>query len=219
MNSAKSIIQQDKVIAIARNVPSENICDLARALMDGGLHCMEVTFDHGRPGGIEETLKSIKTLVKAYGNKMAIGAGTVLTPEEVQKAADAGAQYIISPDGRADVISETKRLGMLSVPGAMTPTEVCAAYNAGADFVKLFPVVSLGTAYIKALRGPLPHIPLMAVGGVNPDNIGEFLKVGCCGAGCGGNLVSVKLIREGNYAEITETARRYVKAIGEAGVV
>lgn len=219
MNEALKRIQATKLIAIARRVPADRICNLACALMNGGVDCMEVTFDHSSPAGEGESLKSMAELSKRFGTQMAVGAGTVLTVEEVRKAADAGARYIISPDGREDVIRESKRLGMLSVPGAMTPTEICAAYNSGADFVKLFPAGSLGTTYIKALRGPLPQIPLLAVGGVNPENIGDFLKVGCVGAGCGGNLVRLDWILGERFDEITAAALQYWKAIREAGVL
>lgn len=219
MNEALKRIQTTKLIAIARRVPADRICKLACALMDGGVDCIEVTFDHSSPIGERESLKSITALSKCFGTQMAVGAGTVLTVEEVRKASDAGAQYIISPDGRKDVIQETKRLGMLSIPGAMTPTEICAAYDYGADFVKLFPAGSLGTDYIKAIRGPLPQIPLLAVGGVNPENIGSFLKVGCIGVGCGGNLVSLDLIRDERFNEITATALRYIQAMKEAGIL
>lgn len=217
MEKILSTIQAEKVIAIARNVPSAEIVDLAEAILQGGLSLMEVTFDHSRPDGIKNTLASIEMLNKALDGKMCVGAGTVLTPEQVKQAADAGAKYIISPDMREEVICQTKKLGLISIPGAMTPTEIRRAYDTGADLVKLFPASILGPAYIKSIRGPLPFIPLLATGGINPGNIGQYLAVGAAGAGVGGNLVSLDLVRKGDFEAITAVAKEYVAAVQEAG--
>ena len=217
MEKILSTIQAEKVIAIARNVPSAEIVDLAEAILQGGLSLMEVTFDHSRPDGIKNTLASIEMFNKALDGKMCVGAGTVLTPEQVKQAADAGAKYIISPDMREEVICQTKKLGLISIPGAMTPTEIRRAYDTGADLVKLFPASILGPAYIKSIRGPLPFIPLLATGGINPGNIGQYLAVGAAGAGVGGNLVSLDLVRKGDFEAITAVAKEYVAAVQEAG--
>lgn len=217
MNTASEMIKNDKVIAIARKVPVESICALAQALMDGGLHCIEVTFDHSSEETVAATLEGIRKLTEAFGDKMAVGAGTVLYEEEVIAAYEAGAKYIISPDTNEAVIRKTKELGMLSIPGALSPTEIVYAYSLGADYVKLFPAANFGVSYIKAVRAPLSHIPMMAVGGVNPENIGSFLAVGCAGAGCGGGLVSLDSIRKGDFAAITAVARAYVDAVAAAG--
>ena len=112
-----------------------------------------------------------------------------------------------------EVIKETKKLGKVSIPGAMTPTEAAFAYKCGADIVKLFPAGVLGAAYIKALKAPLKHIPVTAVGSVNPQNCAEFIKAGCVGVGCGGNLVSAKLVNEGRFDEITAVAKEYMEAL------
>ena len=111
------------------------------------------------------------------------------------------------------MIKETKKLGKVSIPGAMTPTEAAFAYKCGADIVKLFPAGVLGAAYIKALKAPLKHIPVTAVGSVNPQNCAEFIKAGCVGVGCGGNLVSAKLVNEGRFDEITAVAKEYMEAL------
>ena len=213
MEKILSTIQAEKVIAIARNVPSAEIVDLAEAILQGGLSLMEVTFDHSRPDGIKNTLASIEMLNKALDGKMCVGAGTVLTPEQVKQAADAGAKYIISPDMREEVICQTKKLGLFS----MTPTEIRRAYDTGADLVKLFPASILGPAYIKSIRGPLPFIPLLATGGINPGNIGQYLAVGAAGAGVGGNLVSLDLVRKGDFEALTAVEKEYVAAVQEAG--
>ena len=144
---------------------------------------------------------------------MCVGAGTVMTVEQVRQAAEAGAEYMISPNVDEEVIRETKRLGKVSIPGAMTPTEAAFAYKCGADIVKLFPAGLLGAAYIKAVKAPLKHIPVTAVGNVNVDNCAEFIKAGAVGVGVGGSLVSAKLVDEGRFDEITATAQAYVAAL------
>ena len=147
---------------------------------------------------------------------MMVGAGTVTTPELVELAASAGAQYIISPDVNVDVIHRTRELGLVSLPGAMTPTEVMTAHLAGADFVKLFPAGNLGISYVKAIRAPISHVKLLAVGGVNEDNVADFLHAGMVGAGVGGNLANKKWIEAGEYDKITQTARKLLDAVKNA---
>ncbi|MDO4547436.1 MAG: bifunctional 4-hydroxy-2-oxoglutarate aldolase/2-dehydro-3-deoxy-phosphogluconate aldolase [Clostridia bacterium] len=216
MRRVLDIITEQRVIAIARCVPRQEIENLARAIGEGGLSCIEVTFDHSGDEGIKNTLESIRALKTRFGDSMAIGAGTVLSEDEVDMAADAGAEYIISPDTVPEVIKRTRSLNLISIPGAMTPSEIHRAYDLGANLVKLFPASCLGTAYIKAVRGPLPHIPLLATGGINPENIGQYLAAGALGAGVGGNLVSLKLIQQGRFDEITRTAEAYARAVAEA---
>ncbi|WP_293007707.1 MULTISPECIES: bifunctional 4-hydroxy-2-oxoglutarate aldolase/2-dehydro-3-deoxy-phosphogluconate aldolase [unclassified Oscillibacter] len=212
-NTALEAIMETKVIAIVRGIPSTQICDLAGAILAGGLRCLEVTFNHSSKGGIEETLRSIRLLSERFGNEIEVGAGTVMTAEEVNLAKEAGAGYIISPNADEAVIRETRRLELVSIPGAMTATEAACAWSWGANIVKLFPAGILGPEYIKALRGPLGHIPFTAVGGVTPQNTPDFLRAGCVGVGVGGNLVSAKLVSEGKLDEITNTARAYAQAV------
>ena len=169
-----------------------------------------MTFDHAAPGGLEDTLAAIRAL---RDTDMCVGAGTVMSPEEVRLAKEAGASYIISPNTNPAVIRETKSMGLVSIPGAMTPSEVAEAWSLGADLVKLFPAGVLGPAYIKALKAPLKHIPVTAVGGVTPENTPGFLSAGCAGVGVGGNLVSPKLVSEGRWEEITAAARAYAEAV------
>ena len=144
---------------------------------------------------------------------MYVGAGTVTTPELVELTAKAQGRFIISPDVNEAVIARTRELDMVSLPGALTPTEVMTAYRAGADFVKVSPVGSLGVAYVKALRAPISHVKLMAVGGVNENNVADFLKAGMVGAGIGGNLVNQAWIDAGAFDKITETARALTEAV------
>ena len=212
-NFVLETILETKVIAIVRGVPSGQIAALAGAIRAGGLRCLEVTFDHAASGGIQDTLASIRLLRGEFPD-MCIGAGTVMSVEEVRQAREAGAGYIISPNTDEAVIRETKALGLTSIPGAMTPSEAANAWKWGADLVKLFPAGVLGPEYIKALKAPLKHIPVTAVGGVTPQNAPDFLAAGCAGVGVGGNLVSPKLVAEGRLEEIAETARAYGKAVG-----
>lgn len=209
-HSVLETILESKVIAIVRGIPSGQISNLAQAIRAGGLRCIEVTFDHAAPGGLKDTLAAIRVL---RDTDMCVGAGTVMSPEEVRLAKEAGASYIISPNTDPAVIRETKSLGLVSIPGAMTPSEAAEAWSLGADLVKLFPAGVLGPAYIKALKAPLKHIPVTAVGGVTPENTPDFLAAGCVGVGVGGNLVSPRLVAEGRWEEITAAARAYAEAV------
>ena len=211
--NTKEIINENKVIAIARGVEPAEIADMAQALYNGGIKLVEVTFNQSSPTCIEDTTDSIKAIYDAMGDKMCVGAGTVMTVEQVQAAVDAGAKYIISPNTDREVIEETKKLGAISMPGAFTPSEAVAAYKMGADYVKLFPVGLLGIPYIKALKAPISHIPLMGVGGIDADNLHDFLATGINGVGVGSSLVNLKLINAGKWDELTELAKKF--AIGE----
>ena len=130
----------------------------------------------------------------------------------MELAAKAGAKYIISPDVNVEVIRRTRELGLVSMPGAMTPSEVMTAHNAGADYVKLFPAGELGTSYVKAIRAPISHVKLLAVGGINEKNVADYMAAGMCGAGVGDNLANKKWIEAGEFHKITETARELLAA-------
>ena len=202
-------ILANQVIAIIRGISPEQMVDTVSALREGGVVCCEVTFDHGSEQGIRQTLQSISLLRERFGDSIALGAGTVVSPEDVRQAKEAGASYIISPNTDREVIRTTKELGLVSIPGAMTASEVVEAHKAGADLVKLFPAARLGEAYIQDLRGPLGYIPMVAVGGVNETNFRRFLELGCAGVGIGGNLARPKLVAEGRFDELTALARRF----------
>ena len=173
----------------------------------------ESTFDHRRDDCVAENAEKIAALVAALGDRMSIGAGTVLSVDEVRAAHDAGAAFVVSPDSDPEVIAETKRLGMVSIPGAMTPTEIKRAWSLGADVVKLFPADDLGYHYIQNLKGPMPHIPLMATGGVNPDTIPEFLSRGIMAVGTGITIFRPDLVAAEDYEGIKALARAHVEAI------
>lgn len=207
-------ILREKIIAIIRNVPIEHIEMLSGALYRGGIEIMEVTFDQSDEQKRMETIKAIRTLRETSSQKMLIGAGTVTSVRLAEEACEAGAQFIVSPDTQIEVIRRTRSLGMVSIPGAYTPSEVIAAHEAGADFVKLFPAGVLGTTYLKAIRGPINHVRLLAVGGVNEMNAKEFLDAGCVGVGVGGNLVNRTWIEAGEYDRISDLAAQYIQNLG-----
>lgn len=206
----QTIIQkvlEKKVVAIVRGVYGEDCVKLAKALYAGGVEMMEVTFDQSKPEAFFRTSETIRQLAAEMDGKMIIGAGTVTSLQTLELARDAGAKFIVSPDTNAAVIKATIEAGMVSMPGAMTPTEIVTAHALGADFVKVFPTSGLGASYIKAVCAPLNHIRLLAVGGVSEKNVGDFLKAGCVGAGVGGNLVNKEWIKNGEFEKITALAR------------
>ena len=206
-------ITKQKLIAIMRGLDKEQAVETAKALYEGGITLVEVTFNQKHPETFVDTAEAIKAIKAEMGDKMFVGAGTVTSPELVRLAADAGALYIISPDTDVEVIKTTRELGLVSLPGAYTPTEAKQAYNAGADFVKLFPCVGNAPAYVKAVCAPFNHIKFLAVGGVNADNAADFLKAGAVGVGVGGNLVNKEWIKNGEFDKITAEAKKYVENI------
>lgn len=211
--TAKEIVLETKLIAIMRRVPENHLAETARALCRGGVRAMEITFDHERPDCARALARQLHILCEAVGDQALVGAGTVLTPEEVDIAAEAGARLIVSPNTDENVIRRTKERGLLSCPGAMTPSEIVAAHAAGADIVKLFPVQQLDASFIKAMRGPLGHIPLLAVGGTDETNAAEFVRAGACGVGVGGALVRADLITAENWGALEENARRLLRTL------
>ena len=213
-NTMKKLLD-GKIVAIVRGIDSQRIVGLAKALAAGGITCIEVTFDQSAPDKLQNTLDAIAAIKETLGDGVCVGAGTVMAPEQVQLASDAGAEYMISPNTDPEVIAKTKALGKVSIPGAMTPTEVAYAYQCGADIVKMFPAGILGAGYIKAVKAPLKHIPVTAVGGITPQNCAEFFKAGACGVGVGGNLVSPELVNAGRFDEITALAKAYSDALAQ----
>ena len=209
------LIEQNRVIAIVRGMHPDQMAPLARALERGGIQMMEITFNQNAPETFQNTVNAIRTLSQNMRD-MAIGAGTVMTLEQLHMAADAGARYIISPDVNPALIAETKRLGLTSLPGAMSPTEIVTAWNAGADAVKVFPIGDLGVGYLKAIRAPLSHIPLIAVGGVNERNCADFLRAGAIGVGVGGQLVNREWIDAGEFYKIASLAGKIAQAAQNA---
>lgn len=212
MNSTAARLTEGRIIAIVRGVASEDMLPLVRALEAGGVRAIEVTFDQRAPESWPDTLRAIRAIADEFNGRVLPGAGTVLTPEQVRMAHDAGATYIISPDVDEAVIAQTRALGMASLPGALTPTEIMRAVRAGCDIVKIFPAGELGAGYIKSIRAPLGHVPMFAVGGVNAANATEFMRAGVSGLGVGGALTDRALIAGRRFDLIEANARAIVEA-------
>lgn len=212
----KQLIEQNKVIVIVRGQYGEKLLKLARALYDGGIRMLEITFDQSDPDNLTKTPEAIK-LISTEIPDMLVGAGTVMTTAQIDAAVSAGARYIISPNTDEEVIRHTREKGVVSIPGAMTPSEIAAANKYGADFVKVFPVCDLGVAYIKNIRAPLSHIKLVATAGVNEKNFADFLNAGMIGAGISGRLTDKQLVAQGDFAELTKRAEAFVKIAKENG--
>ena len=205
-------IKTGKIIAILRGIPEEKLGFIADALYEGGVRAIECTFDHKREDCVAANARMIEFLARHVRGSMDVGSGTALTGEEVHATVQAGGAFVISPNVNERVIGETVKLGAVSIPGAMTPTEIAAAWEAGAHFVKLFPAGELGAGYVKAVRAPLSHIPMLAVGGVTPENIPDFVKAGIIGFGVGSPLLPKADVEAGNWATIAERAKRFVEA-------
>ena len=202
-------LEQTGIAAICRKIYGEDLLFLAQALYEGGIRHIEVTFDQMEEDPLKPTAEAIVSLRTAFPD-MHIGAGTVINEKQLLAARDAGAEFIISPNVNTDLIRKTREFGMFSIPGAMTPSEIITAWDAGASYVKIFPATDLGPGYIKAVRAPISHIPMLAVGGIGTENFAEFLRAGCCGAGIGGSLCSRKLIAERNADALRENAEKLI---------
>lgn len=208
-------VKENKLIAIVRGVESEKCLRVAQALYDGGFRLMEITYDQKHPESWEQTAATIGEVAKAFTGKMFVGAGTVTSVELVELTHKYGGQFIISPDVNEDVIRRTRQLGLVSIPGALTPTEVMTAHRAGAHFVKLFPAGNLGVGYVKAVVAPISHVDLLVVGGIDEKNVASYIALGIAGAGIGGSLVNRAWVEAGAYEKITEVARALVAAVNK----
>ena len=208
-------IEYNKVIAICRRMPKDHILRLAEALLKGGVCLIEVTFDQSRDDCMSDTSGAIEGLVREFGGEMRVGAGTVLTSDQALAARDAGAQYIISPNTNPEVLRTTKKLGLTSIPGASTPSEIVSANESGADFVKLFPAGYYGLGYFKDIKAPLSHIKLIATAGINDTNIAQFFELGAVGAGISSYLTSTELVEQGNFEELTRRAAKLMGIVAQ----
>ena len=215
-NKVIQAIEKEKLIVIVRGVEKEKLIPLAEAMYQGGIRLLEVTYSANGAVSDEETSENIKMLAIHFEGRMYVGAGTVLSERQVELTRAAGGCFIISPDAYAPVIEKTRKLGMVSIPGALTPTEAQTAHRAGADFVKLFPITLLGVPYVKAIRAPLSHIRFLAVGGVDEHNMKDYLAAGIAGFGIGSNIVNKKLIEAGDFDGVTALAHGFIQALQEA---
>ena len=197
------------IVAVVRSPDSQQLVEVARALADGGVSVVEITMS------VPNALDVLRQVRQALGDRLLLGAGTVLDPETARAVLLAGAEYIVAPTVNLDVIRLCQRYDKLVMPGAFTPTEILSAWEAGADIVKVFPADVLGPAFLKAVRGPLPQIRLMPTGGVDLTTAAAFLKAGACCLGVGGQLVEPAAIAAGNFTRIRGLAQQYIAIVQE----
>lgn len=205
--------RQYRITAILRGIENDRICQVIDALYAGGIRLLEITFNQKSETKLVDTIRAIRYARETYGDIMHVGAGTVMSMEELVAAKEAGAEFILAPNVNPEVIRKAVELDIAAIPGAMTPTEIAAAYEAGAELVKLFPAGNLGLSYCKAVMAPINHVPMIAVGGVDHKNLGEFLKAGFVGAGIGSSLTDKKLIADKNFEGLRTLAEQYMAAV------
>jgi 2-dehydro-3-deoxyphosphogluconate aldolase/(4S)-4-hydroxy-2-oxoglutarate aldolase len=198
------------IIAVVRSPESQQLIEVCRALADGGVTTVEITMS------VPNALDVLRQVRQSLGDRVLLGAGTVLDPETARAVLLAGAEYVVAPTLNREVIRLCQRYDKLVMPGAFTPTEILTAWESGADIVKVFPADVVGPAFFKALRGPLPQIRLMPTGGVDLTTAAAFLKAGACCLGVGGQLVEPKAVAERNFDRIRELAREYVAVVKQA---
>ncbi|MCS7315058.1 MAG: bifunctional 4-hydroxy-2-oxoglutarate aldolase/2-dehydro-3-deoxy-phosphogluconate aldolase [Bryobacterales bacterium] len=199
------------IVPVVRAPSAETAVRAVEAIYEGGIRAAEITMT------VPGALRALEKVADALGDKIVLGAGTVLDAETVRAAMLAGAEFFVSPGLKLETIEMARRYSKVSIPGALTPTEVLAAWDAGADIVKIFPCGNVGgPKYIKALKAPFPHIEMIPTGGVNLETAGEFLKAGACAVAVGAELVDAKSLKEGRYEVITERARQYLAVIAKA---
>ena len=206
-------IEENKIIVIMRGFSDEQLKNTVNAMEKGGIRLVEVTFDQTGTISDNTTAEHIRMLKENFKGRIRIGAGTVMTEKQVELAYNAGAEFIISPDCYEAVIKKTRELEMVSIPGALTPTEAANAHRFGADFVKLFPNSEFKASYLKALAAPLSHIKFLAVGGVNHENMKDYFAAGAKGIGVATAIADKKTIFSENYEEITQRARLFTSQL------
>lgn len=197
------LIRCDRIIAVVRTDSAEVLRDVVEALIVGGVSIIELTLT------IPNAIQAISDIQDQFAGRVLLGAGTVLSAEEVRKCIQAGAQFIVTPVIALDVIDQARKMKVPVMAGAYTPSEIFSAQQFGADIVKLFPADNLGPDYLKAVHGPFPNIPIMPTGGVDLQNANEFLNAGAVCLGIGGQLVDAKAIKEGNFKKLTALARQF----------
>ncbi len=203
-------VARSGIVAVIRAASGERLAEVAEALLSGGVDVMEVTFT------VPRAHQALEHVAARLGDKILLGAGTVLDAETARIALLSGAEFIVSPTVNLDVIKLCRRYDKLAMPGALTPTEVLSAWEAGADIVKIFPSDITGPAYLKALHGPLPQVRLMPTGGVTLETAAEFLKAGAYALGIGGSLVDPRAVAAGDFKSIERLARQFVDLVARA---
>src|SRR5881227_70566 len=195
------------IVAVVRSPDSQQLVEVARALAEGGVTVVEITMS------VPNALDVVRQVRQALGDRLLLGAGTVLDPETARAALLAGAEFLVAPTVNRGVIRLCRRYDKLVMPGAFTPTEILAAWEAGADVVKVFPADVVGPPFFRALRGPLPQVKLMPTGGVDLTTAAEFLKAGAVCLGVGGQLVEPKAVAAGDFPRVTQLARQYAEIV------
>ena len=204
-------ILRHKIIVILRGLSEDELSNTVEAMYKGGIRLAEVTYDSRWNPSDEVTAQHIRRMAETFP-QMHIGAGTVLTERQAELTAEAGGEFIISPDTNPDVIRRTRELGLVSIPGALTPSECTLAHRSGADFIKLFPVGEMKPSYLRALAAPLSHLKFLAVGGINENNLADYIRAGACGIGVAAGIVNREAITAGDYDAVTRLAENYVAA-------
>lgn len=207
MNNFVKEFSEKKIIVVCRGISEEEIVNVSTALYDGGIHFMEIPFNQAAPDTFLSTANKIKLVKEALGDKMHVGAGTVITMEQFEIAQKAGAEIIVSPTMEEDVITATKKAGLVSMPGCATPSEMTKAYKLGADFIKLFPASVVNLKVIKEISVPLNHLPLVCFGGVTAENIKDVLATGVIGVGMASSILDKQALKDKDYAKITALAK------------
>jgi len=199
------------IVPVVRTMSAESAIKSIEAIYNGGIRAAEITMT------VPGALRALEKVADQFGDRIVLGAGTVLDPETARACMLAGAEFFVTPSLRLTTIEMVKRYSKVIIPGAMTPTEVVTAWEAGADIVKIFPCGAVGgPKYIKALRAPFPHIEMVPTGGVNLETAGEFLKAGACAVAVGAELVDAKSVKEGRYEIIEEKAKQYLAVVAKA---
>lgn len=206
-----SFITEIGIVPVVRTSSAEGAIKAIEAVYKGGIRSAEITMT------VPGALRALEKAADAFGDKIVLGAGTVLDPETARACMLAGAQFFVAPNLRLSTVEMVQRYSKVMMPGALTPTEVLTAWESGADIVKVFPCGNVGgPKYIKALKAPLPHIEMIPTGGVNLETAGEFLKAGACAVAVGGELVDGKSVAEGRFEVIEQRARQYLEAVAKA---
>lgn len=201
-------IDKHKIVAIVRLDDLSTARHITEALVEGGIRAIEFTLTN------PQAVPTIAAMRKSVDDKVAIGAGSVTTTEQVRAVADAGAQFVVSPVSKRDVIAACAAHSLPAMPGAFTPTEIQQAWEWGASVVKVFPANHLGTRYIRDVKAPLPHLRLMPTGGINADNMREYLDLGAFAVGVGSSLINNDAIANQDWKRLRENAQRYARQIG-----
>ena len=203
-------ITSSGVVAVIRAKSKDQLMDIAKALLAGGVPAIEVTMS------TPKAIAGIEMLADALGDQAVVGVGTVIDAATCRDAIAAGAQFVVSPTFDAEIVATTKRYGKISIPGSFTPTEILRTWSAGADVVKVFPSTTLGPGYFKDILAPLPQLKLTPTGGVDLKNAGEWIKAGAACIGVGSALVSKEALAKNDWGAITACAKSFVEAVQKA---